>query len=462
MSDEKPNVEELLKKAQRPTKLAMEYHPFYKGKVEVTPKVSIWDFQAFGVWYTPGVAAPCKVINKDLAKDPPDWTSAYEYTNKWNNVAVVSDGSRVLGLGNIGPEAGMPVMEGKALLFKYLGGVDAFPVCVNCHEPEEIIQVVKWIQPSFGGINLEDISQPKCFEVLDTLRADKEMTIPVWHDDAQGTASITVAGVVNALKVVGKKMDDVLITLVGAGAANITIARLLVATGVPAKNLIIVDSKGILHPGREDKEKLQREYKQKWHFAEVSNGEGRTGGKDVAIKGSDIIIGASKPGPGVITKEQVASMNDDSIIFACANPVPEIWPWEAKEAGARITGTGRSDFDNQINNSLGFPGIFRGTLDVHAYTITDEMVVAAVHAIAGTAEEKGLSETYIVPTMDEIDVFINEAVAVAVKAMDTGVARVKKSKQDLRDHATAIITRSRNMTSDLMKSGWIKAPPKVD
>lgn len=462
MSEEKPNVDELLKKAQRPTKLALEYHPFYKGKVEVTPKVSIWDFQAFGVWYTPGVAAPCKVINEDLAKDPPDWSSAYEYTNKWNNVAVVSDGSRVLGLGNIGPEAGMPVMEGKALLFKYLGGVDAFPICVNCHEPEEIIQVVKWIQPCFGGINLEDISQPKCFDVLDTLRADKEMTIPVWHDDAQGTASITVAGVVNALKVVGKKMDDVLITLIGAGAANITIARLLVATGVPAKNLIIVDSKGILHPNRKDKDDLQKNYKQKWHFAEISNGEGRVGDKEVAIKGSDMIVAASKPGPGVITKEMISTMNNDSVVFACANPVPEIWPWEAKEAGARITGTGRSDFDNQINNSLGFPGIFRGTLDVHAYTITDEMVVAAVHAIAGTAEKNGLTDSYIVPTMDEIDVFINEAVAVALKAMETGVARVKRSKQDLTDHATAIIKRSRDMTADLMKSGWIKEPPKVD
>ncbi|MFW9996421.1 MAG: NADP-dependent malic enzyme [Candidatus Odinarchaeota archaeon] len=463
MADEKPNVEELLKKAERPTKLAMAYHPFYHGKVEVVPKVSIWDFQAFGVWYTPGVAAPCKQINKDLVKtDPPNWDSVYGYTNKWNNVAVVSDGSRVLGLGDIGPEAGMPVMEGKALLFKYLGGVDAFPVCVNCHEPEEIIQVVKWIQPSFGGVNLEDISQPKCFDVLDTLRADKEMTIPVWHDDAQGTASITVAGVVNALKVVGKKIDGVLISLIGAGAANITIARLLVAAGVPAKNLYLVDSKGLLHPNREDKAKLQKEFKQKWHFAEVSNGEGRTGGMAEAIKGTDIIIGASRPGPGVITKDMVTSMNDDSIIFACANPVPEIWPWEAKEAGATIIGTGRSDFDNQINNSLGFPGIFRGTLDVNAYTITDEMVLAAVHAIADTAEQKGLTPQYIVPTMDEIDVFINEAVAVAVKAMETGVARIKRSKAELVDRATTIIKRSRDMTEDLMDRGWIQPPPKVD
>ncbi|RLG43369.1 MAG: malate dehydrogenase, partial [Thermoproteota archaeon] len=289
MSDEK-TVEELLRKAELPSKLAMKYHPFYKGKIEVISKCVVRDMSDFAIWYTPGVAEPCKAIAKDKEL-------VYEYTNKWNTVAVVSDGTRVLGLGDIGPEAAMPVMEGKALLFKYLGGVDAFPICLDTKDPDEIITAVKWIQPSFGGINLEDIAKPKCFYILDTLR--KELEIPVWHDDQQGTAAITLAGLINALIIVGKKMSDILIAMVGAGAANVAIYRLLKAAGVKPENVFMVDRKGILHKNREDISELKEREPIKWQICMESNGEGRTGGIAEAMKGVDVVIAASKPGPGV-------------------------------------------------------------------------------------------------------------------------------------------------------------------
>ncbi|MCD6129315.1 NADP-dependent malic enzyme, partial [Candidatus Bipolaricaulota bacterium] len=412
--ERKPKVEELLAKAKEPARKAPAWHAFYRGKLGVALKCAITDYQDFGIWYTPGVAQPCR----EIAQSP---EKVFEYTNKGNFVAVVSDGTRVLGLGDIGPEAALPVMEGKAILFKYLGGVDAFPVTIDTKDPDELIQAVKWIAPAFGGINLEDISSPKCFYVLDRLR--KELEIPVWHDDQQGTASIVLAGVLNALKVVGKDPKKVTYAVIGAGAANIAFVRVLLTYGVPAGNVIMVDSKGILHPGREDLEAKKDENPYKWDYANRTNAERRTGGIKEALEGADVCVAASKPGPGTIKPEWVAGMAKDAIVFACANPIPEIWPWEAKEAGARIIGTGRSDFPNQINNSLGFPGIFRGTLDVFARTITDEMAIAAAEAIAQTAEEKGLSEEYIVPTMAEWEVFINEAVAVAKKAIEQGVAR---------------------------------------
>jgi len=452
MGDEKHlTVEERLERAKLPGRKAPGMHAFYRGKVETTLKCAVTSVEDFGIWYTPGVAAPCKEIHADPAK-------AFEYTNKANAVAVVSDGSRVLGLGNIGPLAGLPVMEGKSLLFKYLGGVGAYPIMLDTQDTEEIIQAVKWIAPGFGGINLEDFSNPKCFEILDRLRA--ELDIPVWHDDQQGTASITLAGVINAVKLVGKKMGEVTYAVIGSGAANIAFVRVLLSAGVPAGNVILVDSKGILHPGREDLEAAKESNPYKWQYAVDTNGERRTGGMAEAIAGSDVLIAASKPGPDTIRKEWLSAMNEDAIAFIMANPVPEIWPWEAKEAGVRIVGTGRSDFPNQINNSIGFPGIFRGTLDVFAQTITDEMAIAAAYAIAKTAEEKGLHEEYIVPTMLETDVFINEAVAVGMKAIEQGIARRPLSESDLRTEAETKIRHAQAEVKALMDAGIIPPPPE--
>ena len=442
-------VEELLAKAEQPSKDAMRLHPFYRGKIEVIPKCRIRDFNDFAVWYTPGVAAPCKEIQRDKEK-------AYEMTNKWNFVAVVSDGSRVLGLGDIGPEAGLPVMEGKALLYKYLGGVDAFPICLSTKDPEQIIQAVKWIQPTFGGINLEDISHPKCFHILDTLR--KECEIPVWHDDQQGTACVTIAGLYNAVKIVNKKMSDIKVALIGAGAANIAIARLLVTAGVTPGNIIAVDSRGTLHKDRGDRETLQTKYKEKWNLCLTTNAAGVKGDTPEAMRGADVLLSASKPGPGVIKKEWVASMAKNSIVFAMANPVPEIWPWEAKEAGARVIATGRSDFPNQVNNSLGFPGIFRGALDIRAISITDEMCIEAARELARVAEDHGLSEEYIIPNMDQWEVFPREAVAVGTKGIEQGVARKKASAEERFKMAEVTIKRARDQVKMLMKEGFIADP----
>ena len=449
MPEKKVTKEELLKKAKEPARKAMKWHPFYRGKIEIAPKVQVKSFDDFGVWYTPGVAEPCRDIHQNPDK-------VYEHTNKWNNVAVVSDGSRVLGLGDIGPMAGMPVMEGKGLLFKYLGGVDAFPICLDAHDPEDIVQATKWIAPSFGGINLEDISKPKCFYVLERLR--EELDIPVWHDDQQGTAAITLAGIINGLKVAGKKLEDVDIGLVGSGAANLCLARTLLKAGVPEKHLWLADSTGLLHPGRDDlsPEKDPEKYK----FAQKTNLDQQEGGLPELIAGKDVVVAASKPGPDTIKKEWLRHMNDDAILFAEANPIPEIWPWEAKEAGVRIVGTGRSDFPNQVNNSIGFPGIFRGALDVRAKTISDEMHIEAAFAIAEVAEEAGLDEEHLVPTMENTEVYIRQAVRVALKAIEQNLARVKLSEQELREKAEAIIMSSREKTQHMMEAGYIEdAPP---
>ena len=447
----KVTVEELLAKAEQPSKDALRLHPYYKGKIQVTLKCRIRDFNDFAIWYTPGVASPCKLIAKDREK-------VYEMTNKWNAVAVVSDGSRVLGLGDIGPEAGLPVMEGKALLYKYLGGVDAYPICLDTKDAEQIIQAVKWIQPSFGGINLEDIAHPKCFHILDSLR--REMEIPVWHDDQQGTACVTLAGLINAVKIVKKKMGDIKVALVGAGAANIAISRLIIVAGVNPGNIVAVDSRGILHKDRGDRETLMVKYKEKWNLALTTNSEGIKGDIKEAMEGADVLISASKPGPGVIKPEWVKSMAKNSIVFAEANPIPEIWPWEAKEAGARIIATGRSDFPNQINNSLGFPGIFRGTLDIRAIQITDEMVIEAAKELAKIAEEKGIHEEYIIPNMDEWEVFPREAVAVGNKGIEQGVARIKTSAEERLKLAETIIGGAREEIQWRMKEGFIKDPDK--
>lgn len=444
-------VEELLAKAEQPSKDAMRLHEFYRGKISVNLKCRIRDFNDFAIWYTPGVAAVCKAIHQDKEK-------AYDYTNKWNFVAVISDGSRVLGLGDIGPEAGLPVMEGKGLLYKYLGGVDAFPLCLNEKDPDRFIDIVKALQPTFGGINLEDISHPKCFKILDTLRAECE--IPVWHDDQQGTACVTVAGLINALKIVGKKINEVQVAVVGAGAAGIAISRLLMAAGVTPGNILSVDSKGILHRDRSDREILQTKFKEKWALCLVQNDKQVKGDIPEAIKGSDVLISVSKQGPGTIRKDWVKTMAKDAIVFAEANPVPEIWPWEAKEAGARIVATGRSDFPNQVNNSLGFPGIFRGALDVRAKTITDEMCIEAAKELAKVAEDKGIHEEYIVPNMDEWEVFPREAVAVGTKAIEQGVARINIPAEKRFKMAEATIKESRAQVQMLMKEKFILDPDK--
>ncbi|TFH36499.1 MAG: NADP-dependent malic enzyme [Anaerolineales bacterium] len=441
-----PNVEELLAKAKQPSADAMVMHPFYKGKVEIALKCCVRDFNDFAIWYTPGVAAPCRAI----AEDP---ELVYEYTHKGNTVAVVSDGTRVLGLGDIGPKAGLPVMEGKALLYKYLGGVDAWPVMLDTKDPDKIIETVLMIQPGFGGINLEDLSQPKCFRILDTLRDQAE--IPVWHDDQQGTATVTLAALKNALKIVGKKIDEVEIVFVGSGASNVAIARLIFGSGANPANCRIVDSKGILHKGRKDIELRKAEYVDKWKFCQITNEDQRQGDIAEALKGADVVIALSKPGPGTILPEWITGMAKDAIVFACANPVPEIWPWEAKAAGAAVIATGRSDFPNQVNNSLGFPGIFRGTLDVRATTITDEMCVAAADALASMAEEKGLTPEYIMPTMDEWELFPREAAAVAVKAVEQGLARHPMTYEEELINAETIIRRSRNLTEHMMQEGFI-------
>jgi len=446
---EQVTVDELLKKAEQPSKDAMRLHPFYRGKIEVLPKCRIRDFNDFAIWYTPGVAAPCRDIHRDIDK-------VYDYTNKGNFVAVISDGTRVLGLGDIGPEAGLPVMEGKALLYKYLGGVDAFPVMLDTKDPDEIIKTVKLLQPTFGGINLEDISHPKCFRILDTLR--EECRIPVWHDDQQGTALVTVAGLINAVKIVKKNMADIKVSLIGAGAANIAIARLIIAAGVTPGNIIMCDSKGILHQDRADKDVLQEKFKEKWHICLTSNRDGITGDIPESMAGADVVISASKPGPGVIQKEWVANMADDAIVFAEANPIPEIWPWEAREAGARIVATGRSDFPNQVNNSLGFPGIFRGALDVRATKITDEMCIVAAEELAKVAEDHGLHEDYIIPNMDEWEVFPREAVAVGTKAIEQGVARLELPAEKRFLMAEETIKKAREEVQLLMREKFIKDP----
>ncbi|MGV9172826.1 MAG: NAD(P)-dependent malic enzyme [Promethearchaeia archaeon] len=450
MVEEKVTKEELLKKSEEPSRNALRMHPFYKGKVQVMPRCQIKDYDDFGIWYSPGVAAPCEEIGKNPEK-------VYDYTSKWNYVGVVSDGTRVLGLGDIGPKAGLPVMEGKALLFKYLGGVDAFPLRIGPNmSASDIIKFVKNIQPTFGGINLEDISKPKCFEILDILREEPKVTIPVWHDDQQGTACVTLAGMINALKIVGKKRNDVKIVFNGIGASNFAISRLLDKAGFEMRNSIFVDSKGILYKEREDLQNLDY---YKYEVAHKSNPEQIQGKVDTALKGADILISLSIPGPGVIKKEWIADMAEDAIVFACANPIPEIFPWDAMDAGARVVATGRSDFPNQVNNSLGFPGIFRGTLDVRAKTITDEMCIAAANALSDSAGKVNVSmdENHLLPTMEYQEVFIKEAVAVGLKAIEQDIARIKLSEDELYKQASNIINNSQAQADMLMKQGLIPA-----
>lgn len=446
-----PTREELLAKARKPAEDALRLHPFYRGKVQTMPKCPVHDLADFAVWYTPGVAAPCKAIQSE-----PELV--YNHTNRANTIAIISDGSRVLGLGNIGPEAGLPVMEGKALLFKYLGGVDAVPLCLRTEDPEAIIRTVEVLEPSFGGINLEDIAQPKCFHILDRLRA--RLTIPVWHDDQQGTATVLLAALLNALKLVNKDLSRIKLALIGIGAANVATYRLLKASGIDRAGVIACDSKGILHPGRTDIEREQTLFADKWQVCNETNSDHLSGGIAEALRGADVCVAFSTPEPSLIKPEWVRQMAKDSVVFACANPSPEIWPWDAKAAGVRIVATGRGDFANQVNNSLGFPGIFRGVLDVRANTITDEMAIAAAQELAAFAEERGMHEEDLVPRMDEWEVFPRVAVATAMKAQEQGLAGLCQSKETLYQQAAATMSQAREATHALMREGLIPSLPQ--
>ena len=434
-------IQDLLEKAKEPGRAAVKMHAFYQGKMSTIPKCTIRDINDFAVWYTPGVAEPCRTI-----ANTPD--EIYRLTNKGNTIAVISDGTRILGLGDIGPEAGLPVMEGKCLLFKYLGGVDAFPIMLDTKDPDEFIETVLRLQPGLGGINLEDISQPKCFRILDELR--EKAHIPIWHDDQQGTATVTLAGLMNALKVVGKKKDEIRITFVGAGAAGSACARLIFSWGVNPKTAIVVDENGILHKDRTE----FAEGTPAWKMCQTTNAEGRQGGIEEALKGADVVIAYSKPGPGTILPEWIEGMAKNPILFTCANPVPEIWPWEAEAAGAAVVATGRSDFPNQVNNTLCFPAIFRGVLDVRASTITDEMCFASAEALAGAAVEP-LDQTHILPLLTEDKIFPLQAAAVGMKAQELGLAQVKMSREELLDHASKVIGIAQSATKTLMGEGYI-------
>jgi len=453
MSNKKTKVtpEELIEKAKKPSADAMKLHPFYRGKVQTALRAPVRTFDDFAIWYTPGVAASCRAIqeNPELA---------YEHTNKWNTIIVLSDGTRVLGLGDIGPKAGMPVMEGKALLFKYLGGVDAVPIMLDTKDPDEIIRTALVLQPAFGGINLEDIAQPKCFRILDTLREKCE--IPVWHDDQQGTASVTLAGLINALKIVGKNIKDVRIAFIGAGASNVACSRLIFAYGANPGNCLMVDSKGILGKHRSDVEAVQEEWGEKWRLCRTTNADGVKGSAAEAMRGADVVIALSKPGPDTVKKEWIEGMAKGPIVFVCSNPIPEIWPWVAEEAGAAVVATGRSDFPNQVNNSLGFPGIFRGTLDVRAKTITDEMAMVAAEELAKVAEERGLQPDRILPTMDDWEVFPREAAAVAMKAIEQGIAHLTTTYEEELQRAGEMIKSARDVTQMLMDEGFIPPAPE--
>lgn len=439
--------EELLAKAQKPAEEALRLHAYYKGKIQTALKCPIRGIEDFSIWYTPGVAAPCRAIQRQ-----PDLV--YEYTNKANSIAVISDGTRVLGLGDIGPEAGLPVMEGKALLFKYLGGVDAVPICLGTKDPAEIIRTVKLLEPSFGGINLEDISMPKCFPILEACR--KASAIPVWHDDQQGTGTVLLAGLLNALKVVGKELGKVRIAMIGMGAANVPTYRFLTASGALPASILACDLGGMLGRHRRDYE-AEPAYAEQWNICLETNPTGLQGGIAETLRGADVCVAFSAG--GIIKPEWIQTMAKDAIVFACANPVPEIWPWEAQEAGARIVATGRSDFPNQVNNSLVFPGIFRGALDVRARTITDEMAMAAAQELASCAEARGLSESYILPTMDEWEVVPRVAMATALKAQEQGVAQLRKTAGELRRSAEEKIKEARRALDVLTSGGVILPPP---
>ncbi len=393
---------------------ALKLHIENQGKIEVTSKVPLRDATDLSLAYTPGVAEPCKEIDKN----PED---VYKYTSKGRMVAVVSDGSAVLGLGNIGAAAAMPVMEGKAVLFKSFGGVDAFPICLETQDVNEIVKTVKYLAPTFGGVNLEDISAPRCFEIEDTLK--RELDIPIFHDDQHGTAVVVLAAIINALKIVKKDIKDVRVSISGAGAAGVAIAKLLLSARV--SDVVLCDSKGIISKDRTNLNASKQE------LAEITNKKNQSGNIYDAIKGTDIFIGVS--GPGTVTQDMIKTMAENAIVFAMANPVPEIYPDEAKAAGAKIVGTGRSDFPNQINNVLAFPGIFRGALEARATDINEEMKIAAANAIASLIGEDELTVDYCIPGAFDKRVAAHVACEVARAAIKTNVAKLEIDPEKLKE-----------------------------
>lgn len=434
--------------------LSLEAHRFYGGKMQTVPKCGLSGLNWFNVWYTPGVSKISTTIREDR-------DSSFALSGRGNLVAVVSDSTRVLGDGNCMPPGGLGVMEGKAMIMKYLGGVDAVALCVDSrgpdgkNDPEKIIEFVKMAQHSFGAINLEDISQPNCFKVLDDLR--EACDIPVWHDDAQGTACITLAGLLNALKLAGKKLSEAKIVLLGAGASNTTIARLILSAGGDPAKMVLFDFKGSLHRSREDIKGDKWNYR-KWELCEKTN-PGLVPSVEAAVKGADVLIALSAPGPDTVKREWIRSMAPKAIVFACANPVPEIWPYAAKEEGAFIVATGRGDFPNQVNNSVCFPGILKGALLVRAKKITDGMVIRCAHSIADFSEKRGITPDNIVATMEETGVFAQEAADVAEQAVREGAARITLSWDEVYQKAGADIAAARSLVEDMKKLGHIQEPP---
>lgn len=437
-------------------RLSLAAHRFYGGKMQTVPKAGVFGFNWFNVWYTPGVSAVSTTIRDDQ-------DASYEMSNRGNLVAVVSDGTRCLGDGDVTPAGALGVMEGKAFLMKYLGGVDAIPLCIQARDAkgetdaDAVIDFVERCQPSFGAINLEDICQPHCYRILDTLRERCE--IPVWHDDAQGTGCVTVAGLLNAVKVVGKELADARIVLYGAGASNTTIARLIIQAGGDPERMALFDSRGSLGKHRDDIRADERFYR-KWELCERTN---KDDFRDIesAMKGADVLIALSKPGPDTVKPEWIRVMAEKPIVFACANPVPEIYPHAAKAAGAYLVATGRGDFPNQVNNSVGFPGILKGALLARARKITDAMAVTAARSLAAFAEKKGLHPEYIIPSMDEREVFPHEAADVAMQAQSDGVARVRMTREEVLKAAERDIQAARRMMDGMLESGLIPTPPKA-
>ncbi len=422
---------------------SVELSALYQGKIETVPKVPVRSLADFALWYTPGVAEVSRAIHAD-----PD--QSFVLTGRWNTVAIVTDGSRVLGLGDIGPRAALPVMEGKALLFKFLGGVDAIPVPIRVGSPDQFIATVEAMAPAFGGINLEDIASPKCFGILEELQ--QRLEIPVWHDDQLGTAAATVAGLLNALELTHRSVESVRTVLLGAGAANLVTARLLLELGHDPHRLTLVDQQGILHAERDDVDELMLRNPWKYRLALRTNGGGRTGDLAAAVAGADVLLAASTPRPDTVKPAHVRSMAPAPIVFALANPVPEVWPDVAKAAGAAIVATGRSDFPNQVNNSLVFPAVFRGVLDARARSIPDEVVLAAARELARGATRKGLTPHHLLPTMEEPEVFPEVAAAVGDTAVRLGIARKKLSHEEFLERARAMMGRSTRLVRALARA----------
>ena len=434
--------------------LAEKAHGFYGGKMQTVPKAGLAGFNWFNTWYTPGVSK----VSTDIRDNR---EMSYQLSNRGNMVAVISDSTRVLGDGDVTPPGGLGVMEGKAMLMKYLGGIDAIALCMDSRgkdgkpDPDTIIDFVKRAQHSFGAVNLEDISQPNCYRVLDELRDSCE--IPVWHDDQQGTACVTLAGIINALKLAGKKIEEARFVFWGAGASNTTGLRLIVTAGANPENIIMFDSKGSLNSDRADIKADTRFYR-KWEICEKTNPK-KINDIIEACTGADVLIALSTPGPHVVKPEWIKAMAPKPIVFCCANPVPEIYPYEAKAAGAFIVATGRGDFPNQVNNSVGFPGILKGALLVRAKKITDNMAIAASYSLARYAEQRGINPDNIIPTMNEAAVFPTEAADVAMAAIKDGVARIEMTWQEAFDKAAFDIKQARELTACLSANGFVKEVP---